>query len=342
MRFRPPLRSSLALLLLAAPLSAQIVGANPDSIPNASWVDIYFRGFDRAATAAGLTPLRETPLGAEEREVRLWTQAELGVPKHLYRISDRRGRVRGEAIDYWSISPANRQDDASAGESLQERMLYRLRGRCDQFRASTNAGTCRARFRGEPPWERVLRAAESHGLWTLPDPSTLPRDNRITLDGWTLVVELRHGPRYRTYRYHNPGSHPAWPSDAQARSIARALNGIDSLIRLPDVRKVYRGLTTGRYGTAFRPCDGSASWDFHGDVSSLIVHAPSRIRDAAPPQAADSSGRDSTVYDVEVLGELTTEGVARQMQSKFPRVLQVLELRAMRPASTGGCSPPAP
>lgn len=207
------------------------------------------------------------------------------------------------------------------------------------FSTSTEAAACRSRFRREPPWEDVLRAAEKHGLWTLPDPSVLPKENVIVLDGWTMVVELRDGARYRTYRYHNPGSHPQWPSDSKAKRIVGELRRVDSLARRPDVHRVYRGLTTGRYRSAFRPCDANESWDFYTDLRSMLARAEPRIRAAAPPSASDTTARDSTLYEVEVVGELTPEWLARRWESAYPRVLQVLELRAVRVASGSRCSP---
>ena len=163
-----------------------------------------------------------------------------------------------------------------------------------------------------------------------PDPSALPPDHVVVLDGWTMVVELRDGERYRTYRYNNPESHTKWPSAAQAGEIARTLSGIDSLALPPDVWKTYRGITTGRYQSAFRSCDG-AEWEFHDALRSLVKRTPPSDRVKLAP-LADSSARDSTLYEVEVLGELTPEWLARKWESKYPRVLQVIELRAGRPA----------
>ena len=95
--------SLLLSAALAPSASSQIVGPNADSIPKDSWVGIYFDHFDLVAKAAGLPLLRETPLRSGEREVRIWTQVEIGVPKYLYRFTERNGRVRGEEIEYWSI-----------------------------------------------------------------------------------------------------------------------------------------------------------------------------------------------------------------------------------------------
>ena len=327
------LRRSLILsAAIVSSASAQIVGPNADSIPKDSWVGIYFYHYDQAAKAAHLTPLREARLRTGEREVRIWTQVEIGVPKHLYRFMERNGRVRGEEIEYWGIDRLHPSPGERPGESFDDLMMDSQRGRCGNFATSSEMATCRVRFRREPTWSATLRDAASLGLWTLPDPSTLPPDHMMGLDGWTMVVELRDGARYRTYRYHDPWSHKQWPSAAQAWDIAQKLSGIDSLALPPDVWKTYRGLTTGHYRSAFRSCDG-AEWDFYDDLRSLAKRSPASDRVKLAP-LADSTARDSTLYEVELLGELTPEWLARKWESKYPRVLQVIELRGARPATS--------
>jgi hypothetical protein len=333
MRIARPLPLALALLCAISSSSrAQIVGANADSIPNAGWVVLYFSRFDRVAGAAGLAPLRETVLPAGEREIRVWTQIEIAEPRHFYRFVERRGRVTGELVDYWRNEPS----DTLGGETRHDRMLYWLRGRCAEFGASQADEACRVRFVREPAWMRVLRETERLGLWTLPDPSVLRGPKWIGVDGWTMVVELRDGPRYRTYRYRNPGFHEEWPSATQASRIARTLGSIDSLARLPDVFRVFRGVTSGRYHSAFKGCDGSGPWEFNDDLRSLLKRGTAELRAAAPLDASDSTSSDSTMYEVEVFGALSPETSTRE--SALSRRLEVSELRDVRLATSGGCT----
>ena len=276
-------RSFILFAASASTASAEIIGPNADSIPKDSWVGIYFNHFDLAAKAARLPLLRETPLRSGEREVRIWTQVEIGAPKHLYRFTERNGRVSGDQIEYWGVHSSTGERPAEPWDDL---MMDSQRGRCAGSATSSEMATCRVRFKREPGWNAVLRDAGAHGLWTLPDPSALPPDHVVVLDGWTMVVELRDGERYRTYRYNNPESHTKWPSAAQAGEIARTLSGIDSLALPPDVWKTYRGITTGRYQSAFRSCDG-AEWEFHDDLRSL-VEAPLTQR---PGEARSARGQ---------------------------------------------------
>lgn len=204
-------------------------------------------------------------------------------------------------------------------------------GHCDRFAAAEQTGICHARFTRTPEWGRVLHTAESHGLWTIPDPSTLPPDSVMVFDGWTIVVELRDANGYRSYRYDTPESHPRWPSAAQVTEVANALGAIDSLVAPSDANRVYRGVTTGKYESAFRPCDGGAELEFHSDLRGLVRNAPPNASAALPDSAADTTATGDQLFYVGVLAQLTPGWVAPESGSDFSRVLQVLELRDVRP-----------
>jgi hypothetical protein len=176
---------------------------------------------------------------------------------------------------------------------MHDLLLHTLQGRCDRFARTEDTGVCRARFHEAPAWEKVLRAAEADGLWSIPDPSTLPSDSVMVLDGWTIVAELRDGPRYRMFQYNSPERHPRWPSAAQVQSIARRLGGIDSLVAASSAQRVYRGVTTGRYGSAFRVCGDTATWEFHDDLRYLAQNAREGIRAQQPTLSATAQGRPS-------------------------------------------------
>lgn len=188
---------------------------------------------------------------------------------------------------------------------------------------------CVVRLTGRPDWAGVLRRAEEAGIWTIPDPSTLANDHGITLDGWTMVVELRDASGYRTYRYSNPHAHPAWPQAAQALAVARSMAAVDSLMSRGDVTRIYRGITPGTYRSEIRLCGTGERWDFYSDLHSLAGHSGLTVpepRDTAAPS-----------YYVEVLAEPTPEWLARRWDSRFPRVLQVLELKSVQPAAAARC-----
>lgn len=333
MRFPPRLHPAwvIAATLFSTLAPAHAArGQQADSLPDLPWAETYFAEFDPAARAAGLEPLRSVRLPAGEREVRIWTMVEIAIPRRFYRFVDRGGRVTGELIFHWPAPPPDTAMDERPGETSHDLMVYSQRGRCDRFAVAEQTGICRARFKRTPDWGRVLRTAESRGLWTIPDPSTFPPDSIIAFDGWTIMVELRDAKGYRAYLYNNPESHPRWPSAAQVTDIARALESIDSLVAPSEVTRVYRGVTTGRYRSAFRSCDGGAEWEFHSDLRSLARNAP-HIRATLPDSAADTAATGGPLFYVEVLADLTPEWLARDWGSPFPRVLEVMELRDLRP-----------
>ena len=246
MRFVTRLGLSSAIVIAAfSAASAQVVIVRPIPLPTPSSISRSFelsRRYDGEALAAGLVPLREARLGPGEREVRIWTKVELSGTVQLHRFTERDGRVRGEMVYAWHAGPPDASLGERTGETYHDHMLYRLRGACEGFAVAFERGACRARFRREPPWNRVLREAEANGVWTLVDQDSLPHTGfRIILDGWSMVVELRDGASYRAYRYHCPWAHPEWRSATLATAIARSLHAIDSLMTRPDVRRVYRG-----------------------------------------------------------------------------------------------------
>lgn len=319
----------LALLALAAcaramppsPVAPAVEGAG--GLPNDAWVGVYFRSFDRVAEAAGIPPLRAQPLPPGEREVRVWIGGGLGYPQQLYRVVDRQGRVRGEEVRYW---PLDDEPTFADGHTFDELVAANQRGACEAVRRTARMAACRARFTRPPDWAGVLRRAEASRLWSLPDESTLGNQS-IILDGTSVTVELRSGAEYRAWQY-DLRPIPRGPESAAALEIARAFRGVDSLVHRPDVLRVYRGVTSGRYGSAFRPCGGSEDWEFRESLPSLAA----RTGMPAPDSAAGAR------HYVAVRAILAPEWLARQWRSAYPRVLQVQELVETRPWTGRECS----
>ena len=328
------LLSSLLLAAVAAladcrpapvPAATPVRGGEP-GIPTATWPAIYFRTFDRVTQAAELPPLRLAS-AAGGREVRIWIGGGIGYPQTLYRFIDVAGELTGEQVLYWPARPPDATLGERPGESYHDLIVDYQRGRCHRFRVEAQMGICRTRFTRTPDWKGVLRRAEAADLWSLPDESTLPR-RRLVLDGWGITVELRDGPLYRAYHYGNP-DRQEWPEARQAVAIAHALRSVDSLAHRADVERWYRGVTTGRYKSAFRPCDQEATWRFDGELQQL--------RGGQAFAAVVDTTEQGREYIVEVLGILTPAWVARRWNSPFPRVLQPLEVRAVAPWSGSAC-----
>jgi len=336
--------SAAALLAVACaarhptPAPERLTSLGADSIPKDFWVDIYFRSFDLAASAAGLPILRQTPIASGEREVRIWTQVEIGEPREMYRFVERGGRVTGEMYLHFHYSPADTSMGQRPGETFADLMRSNLAGPCNRILSSKGIGACKVEFAEEPRWSAILRDAEAEGLWTIPDPSALPPDKVMVMDGWTIIVELREGAHYRTYRYNSPSAHPTWAVTKNVMRIAGGLQEIDSKMKPRESVKLYRGVTTGKYASSFRPCSDTVAWEFHDQLSSMAKRSSPAVRSSLPSSITQPGVPDTAVvYTVEVYGELTPEWLARRWESKFSRVLQTASLKSAHVGIDADC-----
>ena len=323
---RKVLKSVLPLLL--AGVSSTAAAQRPARTPidaatlakQPSWYEGYFASFDEAVSSLDLKPLRDTKLARGEREVRVWTQIELGDPKRMARVRDVGGRIEGEGVFYWAVSDSNRAE--KPGQPREDIVAYNNAGTCGAIRVREEMAACRLRYVSVPDWRAILRQSEGAGLWTIPDPSTLPNDGIMTLDGWTVVVELRTSDSYRAYRYNSPEAHPQWPSAAQAIRIAETFASADALLVPPDAEKKYRGVTRGSYRSGLKLCDGNTTLEFADELASAA-----RREGIVMP---DSAGRVGPEYYVEVTGIASPEWLARRVESKFAQVLNPRRLYAVK------------
>ncbi len=285
--------------------------------------------FDAVVKAASLAPLRSEVLPRGQREIRIWIGGGIGYPQDFYRIIDRQGHISGSLFYYWPSFPPDTSQGERPGETFGDIVAYHLRGRCEKFRRVETTTVCVARFTKPPDWRTILRIAEAAGLWSLPDESTLPRDDIIALDGWGITVELRNDPSYRTYRYDNPDAHK-WPEAKQASEIAAAIQSVNSLVSPSQAERIYRGLyRTGPSLSEFVACGSQEKWGLQGNLGSNTGWS-SRPR-------ADTTVTGVTSRYVEVRGSLTPGWLAKKWRSKYPRVLEVSQIESIKPWSTSAC-----
>ena len=285
--------------------------------------------FDPIVRAARLTPLRSTGLSAGHREIRLWIGGGIGYPQDLYRIVDKgEGNVLGWLIFHW---PAD--DDADSGpkkgQTFNDVVTYHQRGRCGNFRRSSEVAVCDANFDTRPEWSSVLREAEAAGLWTLPDESLLPRSDLVITDGWGITVEVRDGATYRAYSYGNPDSKP-WPEAKLAVRIADAFRRVDSHVSRSNAEKDYRGVySSGPSLSEFRPCSSKEQWGFQGNLEGYSSWS-NRPR-------ADTAITGVKRQLITVRGSLTPEWLAREWNSEYKRVLEVSKILSSHATELVSC-----
>ena len=196
------------------PIELQLpVPAAEDSARTAHLVD--------AASAAGLQPLIAGPPASAQREVRIWIDGYL-LPWRLARFVVRRDRVEGALYYHWELPEFYRRGQIRDGDIAPGAEAERLGPGCaTPPRVTGIAVACQLRLERATNWAALLGSLEGEDLWTLPDPSALPRDGVHVTDGVGITVELATEGGYRSYRYGNPHAHTTWPSAAKADRILR-------------------------------------------------------------------------------------------------------------------------
>lgn len=316
------------VLGLAALINVPMMAQTPSQATDTT-KPVFAEEFDTIVQTARLTPLRSTSLDPGQREIRVWIGGGIGYPQNLYRIVDRgAGRVTGSLIFHWPADSAETAEGEIPGQTFNDVIVYHQRGRCVNFRRSNEVGVCEARFVQQPSWESVLRNAEKVGLWTLPDPASLPKDDMLFFDGWGISVELRDGPTYRAYSYGNPDSRK-WPEAKLATKIADAFRSVDSLVRPSVVEKTYRGVySSGPSLSKFQPCGSKEKWGFQGNIGASAWSNKPR---------SDTTTVGITQKLVEVRGSLAQDWVVRQWGSEYKRVLEVSKVLSARSTWSTSC-----
>lgn len=166
----------------------------------------YF--IDEVARAAGLEPLRSRPAGKVRREIRLWEGFGIVAPEELLRVVETSSGVGGTHLFWWTPNdPASEaaadRDTALISNAELFASLRKWYG-CRRLRRTTDFEMCEATLRRGQTWAGILAQLDSLGVATLPDESELSPPGGIGLDGFTLVVEVRDGDRYRSYSYWSP------------------------------------------------------------------------------------------------------------------------------------------
>lgn len=256
---------SLAALIPFDPAFSQTPAQRPWPPPRRNTTRQILASKDSIIVAAGLTPLTTTLLPAGDQEIRIWIGGGIAAVEDFYRIIRRDDQVSGERFMTWNLGD---RGGAEPGEpDFNAVLLYSMAGQCGHVGRAGYAHACRVRFITDPDWKAILERMERAQLWTLPDESELPETNRMVMDGWGLLVEVRNGATYRAYHHGNPDAYEH-PVSRRAVEIADALDPLGALMAPPENRKRYRGLLTlGPQLSEFTPCGEDRAWNAQGGMS---------------------------------------------------------------------------
>lgn len=188
--------TALCAGLRGNPPGVQVTSAPPpmpaDTAPG------FVRVIDAVAAQLELPRLREPgALGGAIREVRLWSGFGLGGHRLLL-VRETSEGVSGRLALWWR--------PGAMSDSVKREMIS---SGC-RMRSTGTLESCDLTIAFD--WAELMRRIDALDPWTFPSP---PR--RIGLDGCTLVVEVRRGEAYRTYR-HRAGQDD-YPESARAEAL---------------------------------------------------------------------------------------------------------------------------
>jgi hypothetical protein len=186
------MKTSLRFAMLLMIAVEGCVSPNIDE-PSAERMTECFDRIDPVAIGAGWEPLRTASLPSGVLEVRVWSVPALGP-------TDGIAFIRGGSA--WSGRRAT-EGGAKAATPIVRAVAPRS------------------------GWETFWVMANRLGILTLPDSSTLGEEE-LFYDGWTTIVEVRRGRRYRRYHY--------YCADLQKWPEARRMADIEKLV-YEEIRK---------------------------------------------------------------------------------------------------------
>jgi hypothetical protein len=146
----------------------------------------------------------------------------------LARVREVDGRFEGQLFLWWPLLPEDPVWSAHIDSEVRDRY------RCIRITDSLGIRACEVTGAAVAEWQSLHDRLERYQVETLPDESQLdPPDQRMIVDGQTLVVEVRRAGRNRVYHYYAPGTR-SWPEAQQARRILVVLDELLDGARRPE------------------------------------------------------------------------------------------------------------
>jgi hypothetical protein len=182
--------------------------------------------------ALGVEPLwQANHVSTGHREVRIWIGFGLFAPETFVQIMSDGSSVRGKKIFWWPAATDPAQEVAADQDSslISNKELYanlRHTAGCGARQHRGEYEVCTASLAPGQSWAAILTALDSLGVATLPDAASLSPPGPTGLDGWSIVVEVREGPKYRSYHYWSPQETAAQPEVRRAAAMEAIVDRI--------------------------------------------------------------------------------------------------------------------
>ena len=173
------------------------------------------------ATTAGIGLLSDLVIPDNATEIRVWIGFGTVIPEEVLRLGiNADGVVSGDVLIHFP------SDLTSMGSQDASEFLKSIMRNCRDSRKGEQSEVCTATYRHEPDWEALYEDLLGLGIATLPDESELPKPEFMVMDGISMVVEVRNGPKYRAYQYSNP----AFRDEPEARAATKIMRTIGAVI----------------------------------------------------------------------------------------------------------------
>ncbi len=145
-----------------------------------------------------------------------------------------------------------------------------------------------------------------------------------------MEVQLKLGNRYfRTYSHRNPENYRELKNRGIAFAVATTLQQITASYEPSTELRTFRGVTTGKRNSVFKPCGNNEEWLFDGDLEEVMQNKGMSIR---------IEKSDSTFFLVEAIGVLNQNWHTSSGEENFSKIFTVKDVGRIDPISTGNCA----
>lgn len=188
----------LILVALFASACTKYHIVKPDG--DRSRTDYFVSTTDSVSKAANLPILRNIPIDDDLTEIRIWVGFGPLVIQDMYRIYKLdNGKLEGEYIWYFDV-PNDKWEPDEKKEFYTDTYEY-----CDKINVFEETESCKVMLDHNTDWNEIYNKLNKLDIWNMPDNSEIPEYKKnstiVTLDGSSIVVELKKKGYYRSFSH---------------------------------------------------------------------------------------------------------------------------------------------